>query len=477
MKTILIAEDEKFIRLGLKAMISRGTVPVEEILEARDGEEALAIIQSRPIDLLVTDIRMPKMDGMTLVKRLHALPHPPMVLVISGFDDFNYAVSMLRNGVSDYLLKPVERQKMHDALMKLEGQYQARQHAQQDDRIKYQQTLRQIMMAQSDTDEHYSQALQRYEKEFPVHSYIAYYTESSPEAVPADVLIIPALDQRQLYVVPEASQEQMQSLLGIPIGGSVVHQGIHELRDSYIEALAAWRWSFFTGMLEMHRQDGHYERLSISGQQLANHSSLAHGEEVDALLKTQADLVANALASPDSFSALCLDFINELCTTYRNLIDPASEPTKFSSIWQFHHIENYLQELSMWMDIFCARIEHEFSDYDNKKKIRQAVNYVRDHFSQLINMTMVSNEVSMNYTIFSLLFKQYTGVNFVNYLQEIRIKEAMRLLETTDWRVNEIGRRSGFTDEKHFLKTFKNFSGFSPTEYRRTRSLSADHNK
>lgn len=76
MNTILIAEDEKFIRRGLKTMIERSPVLTGEILEARDGEEALALLHERPVDLLVTDIRMPKMDGIELVSRL-GRPGPP----------------------------------------------------------------------------------------------------------------------------------------------------------------------------------------------------------------------------------------------------------------------------------------------------------------------------------------------------------------------------------------------------------------
>lgn len=99
MNTILIAEDEKFIRLGLKTMTQRSGVPVGEILEARDGEEALELLKTHRIDLLITDIRMPKLDGIALVEQLNTLPHPPMVLAVSGYEDFNYAVAMLRSGV------------------------------------------------------------------------------------------------------------------------------------------------------------------------------------------------------------------------------------------------------------------------------------------------------------------------------------------------------------------------------------------
>lgn len=82
-------------------------------------------------------------------------------------------------------------------------------------------------------------------------------------------------------------------------------------------------------------------------------------------------------------------------------------------------------------------------------------------------MAVVSNHISMNYSLFSYVFKQYTGNNFVNYLKEIRIQEAKRLLEETDMKVIDISCRVGYENEKHFMKTFKATLGVSPTEYRK----------
>ena len=121
MNTVLIAEDEKLLRAGLRTMVSRSGVPYTEILEARDGQEALETLKSRQVDLLITDIRMPKMDGIELVSRIRdELDYSPAVLVVSGYDDFSYAVEMLRNGAQDYLLKPVERERLYNAIRKVE---------------------------------------------------------------------------------------------------------------------------------------------------------------------------------------------------------------------------------------------------------------------------------------------------------------------------------------------------------------------
>lgn len=119
MKTVLIVEDEKMIRQGIKTMIMRSGVPIETIMECNNGETALEILKEQEIDVMFTDIRMPKMDGIELVQKMQSLEHIPLTVAISGYDDFAYAVEMLRNGVREYILKPIEREKITEILKKL----------------------------------------------------------------------------------------------------------------------------------------------------------------------------------------------------------------------------------------------------------------------------------------------------------------------------------------------------------------------
>lgn len=85
-------------------------------------------------------------------------------------------------------------------------------------------------------------------------------------------------------------------------------------------------------------------------------------------------------------------------------------------------------------------------------------------------MAVVSNYISMNYSLFSYSFKQYTGSNFVNYLKDIRMREAKKLLAETEMKIIEISQTVGYDNEKHFMKLFKNTYGVSPTEYRKNMS-------
>lgn len=120
MNTLLVVEDEKLIRQGIVAMIRRSSVPVEEILECRNGEEALEILRKQRVDVMFTDIRMPKMDGLTLVNKMEELSQKPVVIVLSGYDEFSYAVEMMKHGVRDYILKPIKRETIEQLLENLE---------------------------------------------------------------------------------------------------------------------------------------------------------------------------------------------------------------------------------------------------------------------------------------------------------------------------------------------------------------------
>ena len=113
------------------------------------------------------------------------------------------------------------------------------------------------------------------------------------------------------------------------------------------------------------------------------------------------------------------------------------------------------------------RINDNGDENRSRQKIRQALEYVKENYNRDLNMAVVSNYVSMNYSLFSYEFKQYTGSNFVSYLKELRMAEAKRLLAETDRKVVEISQQVGYENEKHFMKIFKSVCGVSPSEYRR----------
>lgn len=107
MYSFLLVDDEPVVREGMSVILRQSGLPIRDIVEANDGEEAVAFLENRDFDFLISDIKMPKMDGLELSKKAKELNPNMTTLIVSGYEDFKYAQTALRYGVKDYLLKPL----------------------------------------------------------------------------------------------------------------------------------------------------------------------------------------------------------------------------------------------------------------------------------------------------------------------------------------------------------------------------------
>ena len=170
-------------------------------------------------------------------------------------------------------------------------------------------------------------------------------------------------------------------------------------------------------------------RCTVTAEQLLHQTGLSHEKEVLRLLNSVARMVIQKACPPDVLAQLCAEYMERISSAYSNLLDDDSSACAFSVLWAYENWDIYIASLGDWLEPFCRRVEQEFLDYENKNKIRRAVQYIQQNYHMPLNMAVVSNQISMNYSLFSLLFKQYTGSNFVTYLQSIRIEEAKKLME------------------------------------------------
>lgn len=116
MDKLIIVEDERWEREGLAEFLDWPAMDIRFMGAAANGLEGIALARSVQPDLLLTDIRMPQMDGLSLARQARRELPACMVLLLTGYDDFSYAQDAIRQGVFDYLLKPVQRDQLGDAL-------------------------------------------------------------------------------------------------------------------------------------------------------------------------------------------------------------------------------------------------------------------------------------------------------------------------------------------------------------------------
>ncbi|MCR5031377.1 MAG: response regulator [Lachnospiraceae bacterium] len=478
MNTVLIVEDEKLIRQGIHTMVQRSGVPVEVIMECANGEEALKILKTQKVDVMFTDIRMQKMDGIELVKEVSKLPEKPLMVAVSGYDDFTYAVEMLRNGVREYLLKPVERDKITQVLKKLEGELNDRILLESEEVKLGKHRLKNLMLGEHITEEEKADLISKYEGQFYTEPYCVLVLPRgalSPDAASstsghlviledvygADVCLI-----ESKYVSPFILNE----LPGVFAGISAPCEGMESLQEAYEGASLARRYSFIRGSIQ---KAGELEEKRIpdafraQGAKLLEQAvherriQLTGTGKTDELVREWDAFFTAAekeMLTVDEFFGEMEDSLGKLEEIYGK-IDV--------SIRSYNQLGDFR---AAFMDSLLELNEQLSSRKDENKseqKMKMAIEYIEANFQSDLNMAVVSNYVSMNYSLFSYSFKQYTGQNFVNFLKEIRIREAKKLLESTDEKIVDIAQKVGYDNEKHFMKIFKATCGVSPSEYRR----------
>lgn len=487
MKTVLIVDDEKPARQGIRKMIERSGVPVEVMIECNNGEMALEILQSQKVDVMFTDIRMPKMDGIELAQKIQELPQKPLIVAISGYADFTYAVEMLRVGAREYLLKPLDRERLWSIMRKLEQEICESHKSSRTNKQLGHQQLKYLMLNEKITEEELKTMEAEYESEFDLQAYYVNAVNLREIRVTEEQYIyLHDVEGYDVYLVSDKNAQLLlkNELAQEYVGISTMHSGIRELRAAYQEAVDARNRAFCTNqaILCIGEEKRHIpEDFCEQGKKLTGEEArlqrvqLLGTDKTEELEKSWDRLffaVKNEWIAPAGFEECMADFFREVKRTYRNILtDETEKLERLADYYSFPTLAVWQAEFMRWLLTLQERINSRFDTNKNLQKMKCAIEYIQENFDKDLNMAVVSNYISMNYSLFSSLFKEYTGNNFVNYLKGIRMEEAKKLLAETDLRIVQISAMVGYDNEKHFMKTFKTVCGVSPSEYRKNAQL------
>jgi len=492
MNTVLIVEDEKVIRQGIKSMIQRCGVPVNVIIECNNGQMALEILQNQTVDVMFTDIRMPKMDGIELVREVQNLEHKPIVVAISGYDDFTYAVELMRLGVREYILKPVDRNRIKEVMEKLDIEINKNKVKDAEFRNLFYRQLK-FLMLNNITPKETELIFKQYNDLFFKTSYVVCCIPKckADDHQNNQYIFLSDIDNNDIYILSEENKNFLlkNELKDNYTGISSPHFGLSELKDAYKEAVNARKVAFLTGRKVVEYKEGQMGIYCIKNDTLDTRDDINKDmmQAIGQMIGT--DKINNAIKqiellkydtvrgklSVDSLKDNIEILLDKIVELYQNVLNTDENIIAgFKNLLAYPDIESYFIELTGWLTRINGEINSQLDDYKNKQKIQTAIKFIEENFDKDLNMAVVSNYISMNYSLFSYLFKQYTGNNFVNYLKDLRINEAKRLLEGTDLRVNEISQKVGYDNEKHFMKIFKSTCGISPSEYRKIMQLKHD---
>lgn len=469
---ILILDDEELARKQVRQALLSSGIPVRKIIECERGEEALRLLRVEKADIVFTDIQMPVMNGFDFVTELNTLPQKPLVVVMTKYNYFSYAVEMLRLGVKDYLLKPLTRDKVTVVLKRLLEELGEDMEVQRFGNRIRSARLQEFMLSGASEELAVSYGDFGYELLNRRYRLVCCRYESSRIE---EIQLLHLWDDKEqdVFVVgTEEWEQQREYFRDCTIGISGLYEGALQLHTAYLDAWEARRNAFFDRNHIMRNAAyflGEREKPDVHIiEQAVNMIGTDRLEESIQLIKGLIRMVSTEQCEIELFEDLMDYFVVFVSKVYQNVLKEADmDAEEIRNIYRFQNCQIYQDRLTDWMRRLNSIIENRFGDYKNKQKIQQALSYIHENYNKNLNMAVVTNYISMNYSLFSYSFKQYTGSNFVDYLKNLRVNEAKKLLTETDMLIMDISKAVGYDNEKHFTKVFKAECGVSPSEYRK----------
>lgn len=455
----LIVDDDFTICEGtarrLRAMQNKA---IEDIFCAFSAQEALALLNTERIDVMITDIRMDGMDGLTLISLAKQL-HPNMIcVVVSAYSTFQYAQTAIRVGVEDFLVKPCSESTMRSLMEQIITRFTARLSMR---RRLLDLALEECMHGgEQNLHDCFAQAGETLPNA-PLHLAVWRKRDYQVDQAPSGIWFYQPIGKQYLLAGTSGTDaaallawlEGLSQTLQRPIGVSLPG---YTLIDMACQASVALRSSWYYETPHVH-----YFTENAAGN--TAHPSESIAQQIHALhthaVKQQ--FIHLAQSCPEDPQPLCAVFIamkSELNNLYTALSMKAPDLPSLTEPLGWNAM----------LDAFTGALEQVRSIMIDPAKldpITFARRYVDQHLSEPINMAVLANTLNVSYTYFSKLFRERVGSSFSEYVQSRRMAEACRLLRLGD-RITDIAERLGYQNTNNFTRAFTKTYGMPPRQFR-----------
>lgn len=525
---VLVADDEQKVCDLIIHLINWDKFDMELVGKASNGVDALKLIEEKKPDLVLTDIRMPGYSGLELMKKARDIQPNVEFIIISGHSLFEYAQTAIQYGVQDYILKPVNSHILDATLQKVKKRYLERR---TDNNPTYQYLSRFFKVLWHDTENNslpadIQQANDKYLCNFKegafqifcIHEDFKDYRNISIPYLQStfSILLPKAEDALEINVKPLCYEFAIDSINGDIVGimnydpqyeATIYEELIKVIKELGIE-LQAFEY------VQLH--------LSVSGQ-VESISDLSEcREQAQRVMEQRYLLQKTVFLSNISMNANLPEenIFKKFSTTLKNSIDlqnieqlesaihalknsvlsfevSGSQVLRivkdaynlfllsgmFQSEYKFFPAEETKAEFAQRADLcssaddlfnllkdVCVQNLEDACKWINQEKVRpinSAKQYILEHYAESLSLDDVCSQVGFSASYFSTLFKKETGTTFLEYLGNIRMEEAKKLLRETKMTIETVCEVAGINDYKRFSKNFKRATGISPREYRK----------
>ncbi len=529
---VMIVDDEPKLVNLIRMLGHWDELGFEIIATASDGQQALELILELQPDLVVSDIKMPGMDGIELIDHARKAGSNAFFILLSGYRHFEYARSAISLNVVDYLLKPISEEQLNVTLEKVSMQIASmRQHdASNDEYLKLKQAQTDVLSQEfwseiiyptmdgayrrhfndeqsCDDRFHFGFDAQNYlivlvcadvagglenplslfshEVERLIRHYLEPHADVRYDMMHAGCNILCNFESGKETILKEAisalyyALRDLQEIYGdfsLNIGISECKHSCKDLKKAFLEARAA-EWGKFVIMQNSvlrHEQVAEFKRI--------NYNSILSNEEIARIKNCIRYLRPEEMGEifrelNQRFARLSNIYPGCVNEAYYRLIDSVDEAVKSEKVKEVHEqcdlavntSRSYMELIRQTFVTYESYIESELAGLHMKsrKPITDAVRFIGEHYAEALSQEIVAEHSNVSTSYLSRMFKEEMGVGFQEYLTDIRIKEAEKLLAASNLSIKEIAMSVGYPDEKYFSRLYKRLTGIKPSEYRR----------
>ncbi|WP_343250360.1 response regulator [Diplocloster hominis] len=513
---LLIVDDEAIIREGLRSSIDWQEIGIDAVYTAENGLEALDSFCTHGPEIVITDIKMPGMDGLELSEKIVELGKNVHIIILSGYSEFAYAKRAMRLGVTDYELKPVDLESLKNLVSNaIDRQRQERSREKfnhQAESVYWNTVVQKVLLDNMELDDSLLEGLSGYSGINPTQEIICLLAEPDIGMCGVTVSDLPVAIRHHLhaighvegFLVCDGEKEQKVIVLAVPAhwtrfvvkelhdslcsamesdGAGSISIGVSEtgnLRMLFAlreQAELALRHKFYrTAEIVLYYEDIKGIRGTVLqsvdvddllGAYMMQREQKAAQETVGQMFDR---LVSAHCIQPEAVRSMCKELAGTMVRLIHNmhiLLRPEYEVSfkRWSELPEYDTIDGYrtwaLRTLS---DLFEIMDTHK--PVRNKALMMRCAAYIQEHFRESLTVGDLASFIQRSPNYLSHLFKMGFGISFSEYVNQVRIREAQRLLRHTDMLVYEIARETGFSDYDYFKQVFKRVAGTSPSDYR-----------
>ena len=495
MYTVLLADDESTVLETLATTIHWQQFGVSTILTASDGHQALDIMSQQKIDLLITDIQMPHMDGLALLSEVRALYPDTHCILLTAYGEFEYARKALQLGVENYLLKPLQIDELEETITKaLDNIYTSRTISKQ----LFRNNILSRWVNGAISDEELSERASLIDVNLYLPEYcvvclckkqptlsLTNYCKTCAEKLSSHYEVHQFRDERNRYIfiigsnrivpkqflscfIAEAAHIKISHLLAISVGNVV--SNINELPESFQIALSLIDGADMTApdmLVLTHNQSMEQEESKLM-QEL---NTIFHLQEEEPRHNSFVRLTDNLfqMLEDNTLTKVMTLLTHSLSRLFSQ--EFPNRPEAQEQLYQRMHLFTAATGTDTFSTSVIELLEYSyllFMYYFEQLSpiIQAAITYIHKHYKDSISIKefCVKNKMSTPY--FGFLFKSETGMFFNNYLTQFRICASIRLLLDTDKKINDIATAVGFSSPSYYILCFKKQTGLSPVKYR-----------